>query len=402
MLEAGNIIIVDDNPNNLQVLTGILQQQGYKVRPALSGAIALRAIAAHSPDLILLDIRMPEMDGYETCRRLKSEDGKRDIPVIFISALNEIDDKLSAFRAGAVDYITKPFQAEEVLARVHTQMELARTRRALTETNAQLLTMMEQLVQAEKLKSLGFMAAGVAHELNTPIGNAMLTASAVDEIIHEFSRKQEKGVSQRELNEFFVTCCDGSKIILRNLERASGLISALKEVSVDRSSERRRRINLLDTVANVVGLMNATLKKTPHVVLLDIDSDLVLETYPGHLEQILENLIQNALTHGLSTATSGSIRISAHQAKDSTITLTVRDDGKGIAAQNLSRIFDPFFTTRLGQGGSGLGLHIVYSLVTGLLGGNISVTSKPGEGTQFTLSLPLVAPSESAANDNRG
>lgn len=402
MLETGNIIIVDDNPNNLQVLTGILQQQGYKVRPALSGAIALRAITAHAPDLILLDIRMPDMDGYETCRQLKSEDGKRDIPVIFISALNEIDDKLSAFRAGAVDYITKPFQAEEVLARVHTQMELARTRRALTETNAQLLTMMEQLVQAEKLKSLGFMAAGVAHELNTPIGNAMLTASAVDEIIHEFSRKQEKGVSQRELNEFFVTCCDGSQIILRNLERASGLISALKEVSVDRSSERRRRINLLDTIANVVGLMNATLKKTPHAVLLDIDSDLVLETYPGHLEQILENLIQNALTHGLSAAASGTIRISAHKTKDNTISLTVSDDGKGIPVQNLSRIFDPFFTTRLGQGGSGLGLHIVYSLVTGLLGGNISVASKVGEGTQFTLSLPLVAPSEAAANDNRG
>lgn len=401
MLEAGNIIIVDDNPNNLQVLTGILQQQGYKVRPALSGAIALRAIAAHSPDLILLDIRMPEMDGYETCRRLKSEDGKRDIPVIFISALNEIDDKLSAFRAGAVDYITKPFQAEEVLARVHTQMELARTRRALSETNAQLLTMMEQLVQAEKLKSLGFMAAGVAHELNTPIGNAMLTSSAIDEVIHEFSRKQEKGVSQRELNDFFATCLDGSQIILRNLERASGLISALKEVSVDRSSERRRRINLLDTVANVVGLMNATLKKTPHAVLLDIDPDLVLETYPGHLEQILENLIQNALTHGLSAAESGTIRISAHKTKDSTINLTVSDDGKGIPAQNLSRIFDPFFTTRLGQGGSGLGLHIVYSLVTGLLGGNISVASKVGEGTQFTLSLPLVAPSEAAANDNR-
>lgn len=402
MLEAGNIIIVDDNPNNLQVLTGILQQQGYKVRPALSGAIALRAIAAHSPDLILLDIRMPEMDGYETCRRLKSEDGKRDIPVIFISALNEIDDKLSAFRAGAVDYITKPFQAEEVLARVHTQMELARTRRALTETNAQLLTMMEHLVQAEKLKSLGFMAAGVAHELNTPIGNAMLTSSAIDEVIHEFARKQEKGVSQRELNEFFATCCDGSKIILRNLERASGLISALKEVSVDRSSERRRRINLLDTVANVVGLMNATLKKTPHAVLLDIDSDLVLETYPGHLEQILENLIQNALTHGLSATASGTIRISAHKTKSNSITLTVSDDGKGIPAQNLSRIFDPFFTTRLGQGGSGLGLHIVYSLVTGLLGGNISVVSKPGEGTQFTLSLPLVAPSESAADDDVG
>lgn len=120
----GSIVIVDDNPNNLQVLSGILQQAGFKVRQALSGEIALRAIAASAPDLILLDIRMPGMDGYETCRRLKAEALTRDIPVIFISALTETADKLAAFRAGGVDYVSKPFQAEEVLARVRTHLQL--------------------------------------------------------------------------------------------------------------------------------------------------------------------------------------------------------------------------------------------------------------------------------------
>ena len=129
--DNGSIVIVDDNPNNLQVLAGMLQQEGYKVRPALSGELALRAIAVSPPDLILLDIRMPGMDGYETCRRLKANPETVDIPVIFISALNENEDKLLAFAAGAVDYVSKPFQAAEVLARVRAQLQLYRMQQHL-------------------------------------------------------------------------------------------------------------------------------------------------------------------------------------------------------------------------------------------------------------------------------
>ena len=122
--DKGSIVIVDDNPNNLQVLGAMLQQEGYKVRPALSGELALRAIAVSSPDLVLLDVRMPGMDGYETCRRLKAQPESADIPVIFISALNDSEDKLEAFAVGAVDYVSKPFQSAEVLARVRAQMQL--------------------------------------------------------------------------------------------------------------------------------------------------------------------------------------------------------------------------------------------------------------------------------------
>lgn len=164
--DPGSIVIVDDNPNNLQVLSGILQQAGFKARPALSGEIALRAITASVPDLVLLDIRMPGMDGYETCRRLKADALTHDIPVIFISALTETADKLAAFRAGGVDYVSKPFQAEEVLARVRTHMQLRHMHRdlesqvadrtaelrvtcdALRESQGQYRRMLEQTVQA--------------------------------------------------------------------------------------------------------------------------------------------------------------------------------------------------------------------------------------------------------------
>jgi len=164
--DIGSIVIVDDNPNNLQVLSSMLQQAGYKVRPALSGEIALRAIAASPPDLILLDIRMPGMDGYETCQHLKTDPSTRDIPVIFISALNETEDKLAAFRAGGVDYVSKPFQTEEVMARVQAHLQLHRMQKhlesqvadrtaelrvtceALRDSQCQYRRMLEQTIQA--------------------------------------------------------------------------------------------------------------------------------------------------------------------------------------------------------------------------------------------------------------
>lgn len=391
MAKSGNILIVDDNPNNLQVLLGLLTPLGHKVRPALSGEVALRAVEASIPDLILLDVRMPGIDGYETCRRLKADVNYQDIPVIFISALNAIEDKLDAFEAGAVDYITKPFQSQEVLARVRTQMELTKARKALAETSKRLVALMDHLVQAEKLKSLGFLAAGVAHELNTPIGNAMLSASSIEEISREFSAAQASNSPGPSVDELLSVCRDGTEIILRNLNRAGKLIGSLKEVTVDRASERRRRIHLKDTVNNLVAVMSA-MHKTPYTVETDIDPELMLDTYPGHLEQILDNLIQNAIIHGFNGAATGNIRMSAQRTGAESLTMVIADNGQGIAPSNLKRVFDPFFTTRLGQGGSGLGLHIVYNLATGILGGSVSVASPANSGAEFTLTLPLIAP----------
>lgn len=149
MNETGSIVIVDDNPNNLQVLGSMLQHEGYKVRPAINGELALQAIAANPPDLVLLDVRMPGMDGYETCRRIKAQPETADIPVIFISALNESEDKLTAFDAGAVDFVSKPFQAAEVLARVRAHLQLHRMQQRLenlvTERTAELRVTCESL-----------------------------------------------------------------------------------------------------------------------------------------------------------------------------------------------------------------------------------------------------------------
>lgn len=209
MLNHDNILIVDDNPNNLRVLDSILQERGYVVRPALSGEIALRAIAAVRPDLILLDVRMPGIDGYETCRRIKQQENLREVPIIFISALNEIDDKLNAFQVGAVDFITKPFQAHEVLLRVQTQMDLVHARRALA----------EHLVQSEAAGSVSG-----TQELSRSVQQAVLDIHNIHAALDAFAATHTTGASATEISQFVDNIRTSANQALRRLDDATNTL----------------------------------------------------------------------------------------------------------------------------------------------------------------------------------
>ncbi|MDP3813885.1 sensor histidine kinase [Pseudomonas sp.] len=248
------------------------------------------------------------------------------------------------------------------------------------------------LVEAEKLAALGGLVAGVAHEINTPLGISLTGASLLAEATRRFSLLLESGqVKKSELDGYLQTARESVELILANAQRAAHLVHSFKQVAVDQTSEARRSFELASYLDEVIESLRPTFKRRPIEVRNDCPVGIQLDGYPGALAQVVTNLLVNALTHAFAAPDSGLIRLSG-QTEGEHLCLIFEDDGCGIAPKQLPHIFEPFFTTRRGSGGSGLGLHVVYNLITKRMGGQIAVTSAPGQGTRFSLHLPLVAP----------
>ena len=394
---AGEVLVVEDTPASLKLLSDLLIAAGYQVRQAPDGELALWSAQARPPDLILLDIRMPGIDGFEVCQRLKQSPELRDIPVIFLSAQYDMDDKMRGFRAGAVDFIAKPYQSEEVLARVLAQVKLARTQQALAASNAELTATLSQLdtaraeiARSERLAALGALVAGVAHELNTPIGNCVLAASAMDDRTRGFLDSLDAGVRRSELAQFGADLRHAAELLQRNLHKAADLIECFKQVAVDQSSSQRRRFELAPLIADMMMTLGPALRELAVRVDLQAAPGVSLDSYPGALCQILTQLTRNALLHAFAPGHAGTIVIRAGMVGADAV-LEFEDDGGGIAAASVGKVFDPFFTTQMGKGSGGLGLHIVHNLIVNVLGGTVSVASAPGS-TRFVMRFPLTAP----------
>lgn len=278
---------------------------------------------------------------------------------------------------------------------VERTAELRTANQELSQTLETLQLAQDQLVQSEKLAALGSLVAGVSHELNTPIGNGLTVASSLEHRVQVFSQLIDAGMRRSDLQSFVDETRLAAEIITRNLSRAGHLVSSFKQVAVDQTSSQRRSFALNSLVSEILLTLNAVVRKYTCTIVVNIPPAIVLESYPGPLGQVLTNLINNALSHGFEPQDVGTLSISAELQNDRWVELSVRDTGKGIHPDNLHRIFEPFFTTRLGQGGSGLGLHIVHNIVGGILGGQIKVDSTPGAGTEFRLTLPRVAPKRS-------
>lgn len=257
----------------------------------------------------------------------------------------------------------------------------------------------DELVRSEKLAALGAMVAGVAHELNTPIGNCLMVATHLAETGQKMSAAIKCGLKKSMLDEFVANIDSASDVLVRNLNKSAELVSSFKQVAVDQTSSQRREFRLAEMVSEVITSLGPTIRKTPYIVEQDIAADIRLDSFPGPLGQVVSNLINNSIIHGFEGCAAGRICIEAGESGDSKhLIIKVSDNGKGIPASVLPRIFDPFFTTKLGQGGSGLGLNIVHNMVFGILGGRISAESAPGEGSCFTLTLPLIAPEQGGAD----
>lgn len=258
----------------------------------------------------------------------------------------------------------------------------------------------DELRRNEKLASLGAMVAGVAHELSTPIGNAIMMASSLQANAQQ-ALEALRGArpSRAQLEQAMLEGESGAEVLVRNLMRAGQLVQSFKQVAVDQSSDQRRQFRLSRALEEVLATLEPKYLNGPYRMELALAADVEMDSYPGALAQILGNLIGNALAHGFEGRASGAMRLRTEPRGDGRVLIEFSDDGNGITPAVMERIFDPFFTTKLGQGGSGLGMHIVYNLVTVLLGGSITPFGAPGAGFGLRMVLPLVAPARARDAD---
>jgi len=409
MTEDFLVLIVDDNVNNIFALKVLLTKlPGVKILEASSGEDALLQCIQHNIHLILLDVQMPKMNGYETARHLQMMERTRTIPIVFLTAHLRSESFIQqGYALGAVDYLTKPIDDNLLLNRVrHYQhlhdretnlwektKELQSTTDQLQNTLNRLKQTQAQLIQSEKLAALGRIVAVVAHELNTPIGNCLTVATTLDEKNQAFEHiiKSGEPLKRGQMLDYLEQTHQAMNMISRGLGRAGELVENFKKISVDQESDTKKQFDLKTLVQNTMTLLLLNDKESRWQMTIDVPTTIVLNSYPETIEQILAILFDNAITHGFDGKKNGHIRISARDDQQK-LALIFSDDGCGMSEETLQRIFDPFFTTRLGKGNNGLGMSICYNLIEGILGGHVEVNSQHDKGTTITVEIPLVAP----------
>ncbi|WP_375492521.1 response regulator [uncultured Nostoc sp.] len=412
----GIVLVVDDNPTNLQVLSSFLDQSSFEVWAARSGEKALQRLENDDlPDLILLDVMMPGIDGFETCKQLKTNPRVQDIPVIFMTALSETADKVKGLQLGAVDYITKPFQHEEVLVRIENHLKLRNLTKTLIAKNAELQQTQTQLIQAEKVATLGQLTAGIAHEVNNPInfiaGNLNFVEQYVQEVVsllHLYQKylpdppKEIQTAIQKSDLTFLLD--DLSKIIQSmqvGTDRVTEIVSYLNNFSRHREAGKKLA-NLHEGLESTLLILGHRFKRNAHHPTIQLVKEYgnlpLIECFPGEINQVFMNLICNAIdaieekneNKDIDTIyqNPGMIRIKTEAIGEQVI-LRVADNGSGINNADNTKIFDAFYTTKPVGKGTGLGLSIAYQIVVNNHHGRLTYDSKPGEGIEFIIELPI-------------
>jgi signal transduction histidine kinase len=434
---VANLLVVDDTPDNLRLLSTMLSDKGYKVRAVINGEMALKAARSTPPDLILLDITMPQMNGYEVCQHLKADSKTSGIPVIFLSALDRVLDKVTAFAVGGVDYITKPFHLEEVLARVENQLTIQRLQKKLHEQNAQLqesealerekaqqleqaLQQLQQaqaqLIQSEKMSSLGNVVAGVAHEINNPIsfikGNLRPVTEYTQDLLklvqlYEEDLPTPTQAIQEQLEAMDLTFLrnDLPKLIASmriGADRIGEIVQSLRNFSRLDEAELKA-VNIHEGLESTLMILQHRLKdevgKTIIKVVKDYEDLPKIECYAGQMNQVFMNVLTNAIDALYSQKSLAkeaennspipTITICTKLLSDSQVGIYITDNGPGIIEEIQQRIFDPFFTTKEVGQGKGLGLSISYAIVVDEHGGQLSCLSVPGQGATLAIEIPI-------------
>ncbi len=417
------VLVVDDEPVNLQVISNHLSLHRYIVIEAICGSDALDIINnGNKIDLVMLDVMMPKMSGFEVCQKIREKHSPIELPVILVTAKNQATDLIEGFSSGANDYLTKPFSKYELLARINLHIKLSCSSKDVIEKErmlkkyannlklsndelkqyqsslevmvekrtSKLKDAQKQLIESEKMASLGELVAGVAHEINTPVGVGVTAASFLSDETKNIEKKYIDELMTREEFSDYLTCSlQTTEMILSNLQRATELIKSFKKVAVDQTAEDKRRFFVTSYVDEILRTLHPRIKKTKHNIEVVSGNDIEINSYPGTFAQIITNLIMNSIIHAFDENDHGNIVIDIKR-KDEGIIVSFSDDGKGVGKDDISKVFDPFFTTKRGRGGTGLGLHIVYNLVTQKLKGHIRCESDLGKGTVFYIYIPSI------------
>jgi two-component system, NtrC family, sensor kinase len=415
--QDNTILVVDDTPTNLQVLFDVLSEQNYRVAIAKNGETALQRIQSSQPNLILLDVMMPGIDGFETCQRLKAHPDTRDIPVIFMTALSDSVDKVKGLSLGAVDYITKPIQHEEVLARIQVHLKLRNATHIMEQRTNELNQALENLkqaqmhmVQSEKMSAIGNMVAGVAHEINNPVNFIHGNLNYLKEYAHnllEFVQLYQKHypnpvdeIRERaeELDlEFLqgdlIKMLDSMKI---GTDRIRQLVISLRNFSrLDEADSKLVDIHV--GIDSTLLILQHRLKggaDFPAIQIIKKYGQLPeVECHPSQLNQVFMNILSNAIdaleTSGIGDRQQPTITISTSMSNANSIVISIADNGVGIPEPIRSQLFDPFFTTKPVGKGTGLGLSISHQIVTEKHRGKIQCYSTLGQGTEFVVQIPM-------------
>ena len=456
-LDSDFILIVDDNPNNLAVLSNTLKGDGFAVRVAVDGESALEQLTKGLPSLILLDVMMPGIDGFETCQRLKEDPTTMEVPVIFMTALADSEHKVKGLSLGAVDYISKPFNEAEVLARVRIHLKIKNLLQTLRSQNQRLKQEMGQrqaaekqlqqlndeleqrvasrteqlertqveLVQNEKMVSLGNLVAGIAHEINNPIGflhGSIPNAQAyLQELVDHLSLYQagqnKTGQSQiapdiareieenaEDINLDFIL--EDFPKLLESMKAANQRIKAISNSlrTFSRAdTEHKMSANLHEGLDSTLLMLKYRLKANENRPAIKIIKDYGelpdVECFPGQVNQVFMNLLANAIdafdevaeqsTYGQMKTVSQTITVTTRPVEQGEIEVRIADDGKGMSEAVRSRIFDHLFTTKSVSKGTGLGLAIAQQIVSETHGGQLTVQTELEKGTEFVVRLPL-------------
>ncbi|MBR0697308.1 ATP-binding protein [Bradyrhizobium lablabi] len=357
-------------------------------RRVLSIAVIFLGIIMSAGVLIALSIRLPLAQIMASMRAITT--GDYDRAVQGTTAKDEV---------GAMARAVEVFR-ENAIAKRETEDELRASKERAESALLELNTAQQNLIDAERLAALGGLVAGVAHEVNNPIGISLTVASSFARRADMFANElKSEPLRRSKLDEFVRTSRDAAQQLVANLQRAGELIQSFKQVAVDRSHAERRQFNLSESTDQIVASLRPVLKKAAIGLSVDVPEGLMIDGYPGAYGQILTNLFLNAVNHAFSGGRSGTITIAARARGADDIEIIFADDGAGMTPDVQRQAFDPFFTTRRNEGGTGLGLHIVYNLVTQQLGGRMMLESRVGQGTTFRIIMPRIAKGQPTITD---